>query len=162
MFSESSTFSKTIFDFLIRFTVILLSNQGRTWYYGISNEKIEDSFLKMHCSQNILTLNLFFFAKMFAVSISANSWEISIPGPRSHWSADLASTALFWEIRYLKRGCYWYSLVPNNRAIHSINSWFFSWWHEILGIAQKFLPVHWFVTKNISVPTRLLGNANWK
>jgi len=62
VFSESSTFSKTIFHFLVRFPVILLSDQGahcrRTGNYGRSNEKIEDFFLKMYCSQNKLTLAL--------------------------------------------------------------------------------------------------------
>ena len=60
MFSESSTFSKTIFNFLVWFPAILLSDQGahyrRRWNYRRSNEKIQDFSLKMYCSQNVLTL----------------------------------------------------------------------------------------------------------
>ena len=67
VFFVSSTFSKTIFDFPVRFAVILLLDQGkhwwRTWNYGRSNEKIEDFSLKMYCSQNILTLSNIFIAK---------------------------------------------------------------------------------------------------
>ena len=39
---ESSTFSKTIFDFLIKFTMILLSDQGVGMKKRGSSKKIED------------------------------------------------------------------------------------------------------------------------
>ena len=59
---RAEQFQKKIFDFIVRFPVILLSDQGahirRTWIYGKSNKKIEDFSLKMYCSQNILTLSI--------------------------------------------------------------------------------------------------------
>ena len=59
MFPESSTFSKTIFDFLVRFFQILLLDQGASMKLQESSEKMEDFSLKMYCSQNILTLTFF-------------------------------------------------------------------------------------------------------
>ena len=87
VFSESSIFSKTILNFLVRFPVILLSDQGshyrQTWSYGRSNEKIEDFIWK--CTDlriywlwtlQLLNFHCMYFNVFQVVTLCAMLWSL--------------------------------------------------------------------------------------